>query len=560
MPLDYRLPLTSTAGVEMNKWDITGPLLRGQQLRESKMKEKAYLRDLQDKEKIKSILANSKKSDGAVDFDKASSELEKNGFIDQADTIRKYSMEKSNFDGLRRFQKNLQDGISQPDMTEMVENPDYDPNLKLELNQLDQLRSNPFVASPDYVRNANKNPMEFGPQLPVTPKYELNLENLSTNQRNAPGATDQFAVDIKGEESSLSKLNSLADLYANRTPEFISKIVKQPSKPYSFQEGVDMFMKEVPFKDEESASRYMKLLDPKENVSETERKEKIVDEAMNFVFSDDPKGNQTYQSALSEYNKEGAESKQRAQSLMISTINGTSIPGSIKGLLIDRVRKNFPVPESTMAEQVQKGMMAYDAIRVPKMRDELALASEKQKLKAGEDASKDLKSRTEKYGESKAKTVESDTRIRDIKKLVDKGVYSKLATLETSKWPTLMRLPADVLIAQGLSEDEINLKNNVVGFRNALLKERSGGAVTDPEQLRLVNELESNLMSTPDQFKKAMDNIYEISRLREETRVGTYGQDAIDLFHSRIPGESGSNNPSNTKVRRKFNPATGEIE
>ncbi len=549
MALDTRLPLYKFQ-VDPVQFDILSPILKGQEIKSNRLKQNAYLKDLNEKEKIKSIIKAAKNESGELDFNKAAKNLANAGLISEADNLRKYSVQSSRDEGLRAFNRLLKEGKDQGTETEMVPNPDFDPNLRNSLSSLDQLKQNPYVASPDFLKQVPQDDA-YGPK--TSPAFQIDLENLSTNQKKAVGENppfDPLGVNIKGEGDSLGKMNSLADLYANRNPEFITKVIKKPNKPHSYQESVDLYLKTVPFTDEESASKFLKLLEPEKD-SETERKEKIVDQAWNFAFSI-PENKSAYTQAMDFASKGDMGS---ARNLLVANLNKTELPGSIKGLLVDRVMKNFPVTPDSPEVASAKALATYQALSGPKLQNEIDLAKAKEDITREKEAAKDLKARAEKYGEDRAKTNESDTRIKTIKGLVDKGVYSKMATIETSKWPTLFRLPAEGLIAYGLSQDEVNLRNNVIGFRNALLKERSGGAVTDPEQLRLINELESNLLSTPEQFKQAIDNMYELSRLREENRIGSYGQDAIELYNTR---KAAPKPPA--KVRKKFNPATGELE
>lgn len=547
MPLDTRLPLYKfqTDPIQF-KADVITPFIQAQQLRSSKLSNEATLKDLADKEKIKKILSTSVNPDGSYDFQSASQRLANAGFLNESESVRKYGVQLVRDKGLEEFNKKLNEGVEET-TTEPVRNPNFS-----------NLNENPYIAKPGEINKPGEKVSSFFNKGDLYSSW-LNL----TNQPKS----------ISSTESNLNENPYIArpkteEQVKPPEPEFLEPITKKSIRSYTYPEAVNLYIKTVPFSSEKEATDALELLRQRQGLkqSESERKEEELDLIWDKVFSI-PENAKVLQVA-NDYALKGDMST--ARNTLIGSLNKVDgLSGSQKGALIDRILKNYPLAPETPEQAAAKAFAAYNALRGDKRQDEI---NKELREKSIADQ-KDLKQRAEDYGKSVSQTINSDYNINQIISLLDKGVYSKLATIDESKWIWPMRLGKQLaqnsnLSPWKLSPEETELKNNLIALKNNLLKERSGGAVTDPEELRLINEFATNPLNTKEEFESAMRTIKQISEFRSKNRIGAYGQDAADLYNNRLKSSSeksvpGSPTPPKQKEKeiiRVWNPKTRRVE
>jgi hypothetical protein len=84
-----------------------------------------------------------------------------------------------------------------------------------------------------------------------------------------------------------------------------------------------------------------------------------------------------------------------------------------------------------------------------------------------------------------------------------------------------------------LSEEGKSVRMLADGYRNALLKIRSGGSVTDPEAARLADELGRGVFATDKDFRRAMINSRDFLRSKIGSIEATADQSVVETYRQR---------------------------
>lgn len=93
-----------------------------------------------------------------------------------------------------------------------------------------------------------------------------------------------------------------------------------------------------------------------------------------------------------------------------------------------------------------------------------------------------------------------------------------------------------------LSEEGKSVRMLADGYRNALLKIRSGGSVTDPEAARLAEELGRGVFADDKDFRRALSNSRDFLRAKIGSIEATADQSVVDTYRQR-PGSVSSMDP-----------------
>lgn len=195
------------------------------------------------------------------------------------------------------------------------------------------------------------------------------------------------------------------------------------------------------------------------------------------------------------------------------------------------------------------------------------------------DKSKEVKEETTKLSErlGKDSIPEVMTAIKQTEKLLQsankgEGIYSdkSLEGLEGLTGANAIKVFGLTVGEKGLTPAQKDIKQSVATIRNAYLKLRSGGAVTDQEADRFFEELGAGLIRDPEQIKIGLQNVTRIMGQAVKNVEAGYSPEAKQLYTQRGGGltsetlpQPGAQKPSVAQdsakadqiAKKKFDPA-----
>lgn len=302
--------------------DIISPFIQMQDLRNAKLKQQAYLKDIADENKIKDIITRN-----AGDLVNASKELTAAGLLSQAESVRNYASRVARDEGLNTFRTELNKGQTTRELKE-VDNPEY-------VGEQNKIYTNEQTQVPLKERN------EFD---------EIELNEIDVNSGNMKDPVDEY---LRTQEP--------------KKTEFVDA-----QKPYSYSDAVNLYLKTVPFSSEKEATDALELLRIRggyggRGTSEGERKDAMLEEAAT-AFSLLP-GSSVAMKMATEYYTAG--DPVAARSLMVDKITNSPLTPIQKKYLIDDVARTFPVLRESAEQQAEREKKKYEATRDLKSEDDV---------------------------------------------------------------------------------------------------------------------------------------------------------------------------------------------
>ena len=107
-----------------------------------------------------------------------------------------------------------------------------------------------------------------------------------------------------------------------------------------------------------------------------------------------------------------------------------------------------------------------------------------------------------------------------------------------------------------LKGEDLKLYQSIAGLRNAYLKMRSGGAVTDPEAERFLQELGQGDARTGAQLQTGIQNLTRAVKLGVQNKEAGYSPEAVALYRSRNGPISSESLPTPKQKKDAAAPAT----
>jgi len=133
------------------------------------------------------------------------------------------------------------------------------------------------------------------------------------------------------------------------------------------------------------------------------------------------------------------------------------------------------------------------------------------------------------------------TAIKEIDKMVG-GIYEPQSVKKfdriagTSGFTSALKIPFTQIAPlenAALKGDDLKLYQQVAGLRNAYLKLRSGGAVTDPEAERFLAEMGQGGVRTGEQLQNGLQSLTNAVGATVQNIEAGYGEDAVELYGKR---------------------------
>ena len=183
----------------------------------------------------------------------------------------------------------------------------------------------------------------------------------------------------------------------------------------------------------------------------------------------------------------------------------------------------------------------YQALQVEMQQTRLAMqqeSNERQKEKMRSEATRRIAETVQKTG-----AVDLVTSLKKLDKAIPGGIEGSdadgdipgiggAANAVGIKDP-IFGLPVGKVFTPALSEEGKNVRQLVANVRNALLKARSGGAVTDPEAERFMEELGQGLINTDEDLRRGLRIVKDNIRANLEIIESGTDPDILNEFASR---------------------------